>query len=235
MDGMPHITTATPVARIARALAAPVAEDWTIEGKHDGKLVILRHRDDVALQIDRGSRERRACRLFLEVEALHSGPVVGGFRQTAPEVIRTWAAFGHLPLPPRLPGDREALRNALVRGLDRAVGPAAERRLAAVRARLALDVAPFRDGRPDPQGLGWNLAMDTGEIYGPRATLVLAEDDARKALLKAIEGICVLRHGKIEPIPHIHIPELGTAHARAEAEAAAAAGGLAAPLSLSSV
>ena len=234
MDAMPHITTASPMARLARALAAPVAEDWTLEGPLDGKLVTLRHRDDVAIQIDRGTRERRACRMFVEVEVLHSGPALGGFRQTTPEVIRTSAPFGYLPLAPRLPKDRDAMRDALVQALDHAVGAAASRRLAAIRARLALDVAPFRDGRPDPHDIGYHLAMDTGEIYGPRQTLTIAETPALEALQMAIQGLCVLRHGKMEAIPHIDIPELGTAHARAAAAAAAAEAGLAEPLSLTS-
>ena len=234
MDTMQHLTTASPMARLARALATPVREDWTIEGPLDGKLVTMRHRDDVAIKIDRGTRKHRACRMFVEVEVLHSGAILGSFRQTAPEVIRTWAPFGYLPLVPRLPKERDGMRDVIVQALDHAVGAAASRRLAAIRARLAIDVAPFRDGRPDPQGIGWHLAMDTGEIYGPRQTLTIAETPALEALRTAAKGLCVLRHGKMEPIPHIHIPELDSAHARAAAAAAAAEAGLAEPLYLTS-
>jgi len=221
-----------PMARLARALAAPARHDWTIEGPPDGKLVTLRHRDDVAIQIDRGTRKGGACRLFVEVAILHSGKGLGGFRQTAPEVTRTWISFGHLPMPIRLPADQEGMRDALVDALDRAVGAAAGRRLAAIRARLAIDVAPFRDGRPDPQEIGWHLAMDTGEIYGPRQTLTIAETPALEALRTAIQGLCVLRHGKMEPIPHIHIPEIDSAHSRAEAAAILHGSGLETPLDL---
>lgn len=232
MDGMPHITTATPMARLARALKEPTSADWTIEGEHGSKLILLRHRDDVAIQIDRGQRKRRACRVYVEIEHLHSGKALGGFRQTAPEAVRTWTEFGYLPMPPRLPAETDALRDALVAAIDRALGPAAERGLEAIRARLALDVAPLRDGRPDPHGIGWFLAADTGEIYGPRQTVEIADGPARQALLRAMRDLCVIQHGKIIFVPTIDIPEIDSAHARAEATAVAAAGGLAEPLTL---
>jgi hypothetical protein len=235
MDGMPHITTATPMARLARALAAPNAKDWTIQGKHDGKLVMLRHRDDVAIQIDRGQRRLRACRMFVETEVLHSGKALGGFCQTTPEVVRTWIPFGDLPLPPTLPSGKVGLRDALVDALDRAVGPAAERRLQAARARLALDLVPFRDDAPDPQRIGWHLCLETGEIYGPRKTLDIRQDAAREALMDTLKDVCVMRHGLLEKIVNIGIPEIDSAHARADATALAAAGGLAEPLTLTIV
>lgn len=222
-----------PITRLARALAPLVPRDWSIEGPLDGKLVTLRHRDDVAIQIDRGTRKGGACRLFVEVAILHSGKGLGGFRQTTPEVTRTWIGFGYLPMPTRLPADPEGMRDAIVEALDNAIGAKANRRLAAIRARLATDVAPFRDGRPDPQGIGWHLATDTGEIYGPRQTLTIAADAAKTALFDAIKGICVLRHGKIEPIPHIHIPVPDSAHDRAEAQAILQGSTLEASLSLS--
>jgi hypothetical protein len=229
------MTTRTLVERLARALDACDPQDWTIDGPLDGKLVVLRHRDDVALQIDRGHRKRRACRVFVEVEILHSGRAYGGFRQTNPVVMRTWKHFGMLPMPTRLPTDATQMRDALVAALDRAVGPAAERRLQAVRARLALDIAAHRDGTPDPHQLGWHLNLETGEIYGYRKTLTIKRDTAHTALMRMLQDVCVLRHGEIERIPNVAIPELDSAHARADALATAHAGGLIEALTLTSV
>jgi hypothetical protein len=224
-ESLPH--------RLGRALAACDPQDWTIDGPLDGKLVVLRHRDDVALQIDRGHRKGGACRVFVEVEILHSGAAYGGFRQTMPVVTRTWKPFGMLPLPTRLPTDPAPMRDALVAALDRAVGPSAERRLQTVRARLALDVAPHRDGTPDPQQLGWHLNLETGEIYGYRKTLTIKPDGAHAALMQMLQDVCVLRHGEIDRIPTVAIPELDSAHARAEALTTAHEGGLTRALSLS--
>jgi hypothetical protein len=229
------MTNGTPAERLARALQTCDPEAWTTEGPIDGKLVVLRHRDDVALQIDRGQRKRRACRVFVEVEILHSGRAYGGFRQTTPEVVRTWTPFGMLPMPTRLPADAAQMRDALIAALDRAVGPAAERRLQAARARLALDLAPFRDDAPDPQRIGWHLSLETGEIYGPRKTLDIRQDAARKALMDTLKDVCVMRHGLLEKIVNIDIHEIDSAHARADATALAAAGGLAEPLTLTIV
>jgi hypothetical protein len=217
--------TLAPAERLARALQACDPQDWTIDGPLDGKLVVLRHRDDVALQIDRGYRKGGACRVFVEVEILHSGRAYGGFGQTKPEVMRTWMPFGMLP----------RMRDALVAALDHAVGPAAERRLQAVRARLALDIAPHRDGTPDPQQLGWHLNLETGEIYGYRKTLTIKQDGARAALMQMLQDVCVLRHGEIDRIPTVTIPELDSAHARAEALTTAHEGGLIKALTLTSV
>jgi hypothetical protein len=225
----------SPLHRLARALQACDPEAWTTAGPIDGKLVVLRHRDDVALQIDRGHRKGGACRVFAEVEILHSGRALGGFRQTTPEVVRTWTPFGMLPMPTRLPADAAPMRDALIAALDRAVGPAAERRLQAARARLALDLAPFRDDAPDPQRIGWHLSIETGEIYGPRKTLDIRRDAAREALMDTLKDVCVMRHGLLDRIANIGIPEIDSAHARADATALADAGGLTQALSLALV
>lgn len=224
--------TDTLLLHLAQALADAVPADWRIDGPCDGKLIALRHRSGAAIQVDRGQRQHGACRLFAEIEILHSGSGAGGYRTTRAQVARKWTAFGHLPLPTRLPADPDLLRDALVAAIDRALGPAAEHRLAQIRARLALDVAPLRDGRPDPQGIGWFLAADTGEIYGPRQTIEIVEDAARQALTQAMKDLCVIQHGKIIPIPQIHIPEANSAHARAEAAGILQGSPLERPLSL---
>ena len=218
---------------LADALADAIPSDWHIDGPHNGKLIVLRHRSNVAIQIDRGQRQHGACRLFAETEILHSGSGPGGYRTSRAQVVRTWTAFGHLPMPTQLPTETDALRNALVAAIDRALGPTAELRLKMIRARLALDIAPFRDGRPDPQGIGWFLAAETHEIYGPRQTLKIDDGPAYQALLQAMENLCVLQHGKIIPIPQIHIPETDSAHARAEAAELLQGSPLEAPLTLS--
>jgi hypothetical protein len=228
------MTNGTLSERLARALATCDPQDWTIDGPLDGKLVVLRHRDDVAIQIDRGYRKRRACRVFVEVEILHSGAAYGGFRQTKPVVRRAWKPFGMLPLPTHLPTDAARMRDTLVAALDHAVGPSAERRLQTVRARLALDIAPHRDGTPDPHQPGWHLNLETGEIYGYRKTLTIRRNGAHAALMQMLQDVCVLRHGEIDRIPTVAIPELDSAHARADALTTAHEGGLIKALTLTS-
>jgi hypothetical protein len=50
--------------------------------------------------------------------------------------------------------------------------------------------------------------------------------------MRMLQDVCVLRHGEINRIPNVAIPELDSAHARADAIATAHAAGLTQALSL---
>jgi hypothetical protein len=108
-------------------------------------------------------------------------------------VTRAWQPIGKLPVQTRLSTDEVQLRNALVAAFDYAVGPKADRRLQAVRARLALDIMPYLDGTPAPPGMGLYLNLTTKEIYGYRKTLTIQRDNAYQAVIDKLKVCLLLR------------------------------------------